>query len=295
VTPKVPTRIDLPLPQSTYLQDHRWGNRPVLPAVEAMEILAGAVESEDAAIDLSVIREARFDKFLPLDPKGEIELWAELAAEGDNEVSAALKSKQRGKRGIARTLTHAGMRFGGCDVDSFSADETADTGIGKTAAGFVPPPSERIYTDLVPFGPSYRNIKAVTEIGTAGIRALLRAPAPGGRCRLGSPFVLDAAFHAACVWGQHYAGVVAFPVGLGERRIYVPCEAGCLYEGRIRVREQSLQRLVFDIDITDRGRGKGLGKGRLREAVRGVVMRDVSGGRLKPPDWLTAAGSGAEA
>ena len=84
MTTNVPMRIPLPLPQSAYLQDHLWDGRPVLPAVEAMEILAGAVESEDAAINLGVIREARFDKFLPLVPKGEIELWAELAADGDN-------------------------------------------------------------------------------------------------------------------------------------------------------------------------------------------------------------------
>jgi hypothetical protein len=102
---------------------------------------------------------------------------------------------------------------------------------------------------------------------------------------------LDAAFHAACVWGQRYAGVVAFPVGLAKRQIHVPCEPERLYEGQIRVRKRNPQRLVFDIDITDEVRGKG----RLCEAVRAVVMRDVSGGRLKPPDWLTVAGSGAAA
>jgi len=31
---------------------------------------------------------------------------------------------------------------------------------------------------------------------------------------------LDAAVHAACCWGQRYAGIVAFPVGFAERIIY---------------------------------------------------------------------------
>jgi hypothetical protein len=278
-------RIPLALPQCAYLQDHRWNNNPVLPAVEAMEILAGAVENEEDAIDIGMIQGARFDKFLPLNPRGEIELWADLTPEADGVIRAALKSKQRGRRGIARTLTHASMCFGG-EIE-FSADnEATETKIGDTSVNFTPPP-ERIYADLVPFGPSYRNIKALTEVGTAGIRACLRAPSLGGPFRLGNPFVLDAAFHAACVWGQRYADVVAFPVGIGERLIHFPCEAGRLYEGQIRVREQNPQRLVFDIDITC--------EGRRCEALRSVVMRDVSGGRLRPPAWLTMAGSGAEA
>jgi hypothetical protein len=278
-------RIPLPQPRSAYLQDHRFIDRPVLPAVEAMEMLAGAVEIEDAAIDIGRIREARFDKFLALDPDGEIELWAELATEADGAIGAALKSKRRGSRGIARTLTHASMCFGSSEIDPFAANEAADTGIGETSVDFDPPRPERIYAELIPFGPRYHNIEALTRVGTAGIRALLRAPERGGPFRLGNPFVLDAAFHAACVWGQRFAGIVAFPVGLGERQIVCPCEAGRLYEAQIALRDRNPERLVFDMDIAF--------EGRLCEVVRSVVMRDVSGGRLKPPKWLRPQAKGS--
>jgi hypothetical protein len=277
-------RIPLPLPQRAYLQDHRFDNHPVLPAVEAMELLAGAVATHAPGVDIGIIQEARFDKFLALDPSGEITLWAELAAEAGGSIraacaiKAALKSKRRGKRGIARTFTHADMRFGAADKVRPTDDTVAEQRTEATTVDFVPPSPQRIYTELVPFGPSYHTIESLTEVGPAGIRARLCAPAIEGALRLGSPFVLDAAFHAACVWGQRFAGLVAFPVGMGERLICHPCEAGHIYEAQIGVRERHPERLVFDIRITL--------EGRLCEVVRSVLMRDVSGGRLKPPDWL---------
>jgi hypothetical protein len=39
------------------------------------------------------------------------------------------------------------------------------------------------------------------------------------------------------------------------------------------------ESLLFDIWIHDL-------TGDLREEIRGVIMRDVSGGRVKPPDWV---------
>ena len=43
---------------------------------------------------------------------------------------------------------------------------------------------------------------------------------------LGSPFAFDAAMHAACIWGQRFAGVVPFPVGFDGRRVHVPDPSG---------------------------------------------------------------------
>jgi hypothetical protein len=202
-------------------------------------------------------------------------------------VVAQLKSKRRGKRGIARTLTHARMIFGSVAEESKTADRMAAAACSQAA--IKPPSPENIYAELVPFGPSYRNIRAITGFDGRGIRAQIAAPAlpPDGGClHLGSPFVLDAAFHAACVWAQCHAGIVAFPVGVGRRKILRPCKAGGRYGAVVSVREKDPALLVFDITIE--------ANGVIYEIVESVQMRDVSGGRLKPPSWIVAgAGSGA--
>ena len=46
---------------------------------------------------------------------------------------------------------------------------------------------------------------------------------------LGSPFVLDATMHAACVWGQRFTDIVPFPVGFDQRIIYAPAKKGGSY------------------------------------------------------------------
>jgi hypothetical protein len=255
-----------------------------------MELLAAVVAVRSPHIDLRQIHGAHFDKFLPLDTAEEIELWCEWeAGEGvaTEAVVAQLKSKRRGKRGIARTLTHARMIFGSIAEESKTADRMAAAACSQAA--IKPPSPENIYAELVPFGPSYRNIRAITGFDGRGIRAQIAAPAlpPDGGClHLGSPFVLDAAFHAACVWAQCHAGIVAFPVGVGRRKILRPCKAGGRYGAVVSVREKDPALLVFDITIE--------ANGVIYEIVESVQMRDVSGGRLKPPSWIVAgAGSGA--
>jgi hypothetical protein len=140
-------------------------------------------------------------------------------------------------------------------------------------------PPEKLYAELVPFGPAFQNIVAPVLISPDGVLVCIRAPdAPHPTC-LGSPFVLDAAMHAACAWGQHYQGIVAFPVGMESRMIVRPTEPGNVYYGRIRTRRILDDLLVFDIQLVDE-------YGDLRESVQAVHMRDVSGGRLRPPQWF---------
>jgi len=96
---------------------------------------------------------------------------------------------------------------------------------------------------------------------------------------LGSPFPLDAAFHAACAWGQRYSHVVAFPVGLKERHIFRLTRAGKSYTAVIIPIEEDPNLLIFDIWIYGRN-------GEAYEGVLGVKMRDVSAGRMQPPQWI---------
>jgi hypothetical protein len=139
-----------------------------------------------------------------------------------------------------------------------------------------------LYRDLVPFGPAYQNILDDLIVTEKGAVAHLQSPSyPAPLQPLGSPFPLDAAFHAACAWGQRFSTIVGFPVGFDERTIFRPTQPGEKYISRITPVRQASDPvvLIFDIWIYTE-------EGYLCEAVRGVQMRDVSGGRLKPPRWV---------
>lgn len=139
---------------------------------------------------------------------------------------------------------------------------------------------ETIYKNLVPFGPSYHNLKDGVTISHKGAMVPVYAPSLGDPVGpLGSPFPLDAAFHAACVWGQRYAGLVGFPVGFALRRLFASTRSGSTYTAGVFPKKIHPDRFSVDIWITNMD-------GIFQEAVLDVVMRDVSGGRIKPPSWI---------
>lgn len=267
--------------------DHRFQDRAVLPAVEAMQLLANECQRYRPAMNVHRIGRARFDKFLALPPDGgPVDAYCDLVHLPDGGLRTALLTRVQARSArISRVVTHA-------RVDFLPDDGTPAPRKGNPSAPLaedcfkVDPPL--IYSQLVPFGPAYRNIVQPLMLNRRGARAVIQAPdhlpSVGS---LGSPYVLDAAFHAACVWGQRFAGVVAFPVALAERRILAPTRPGGEYIGRIRPLGQEEGMLRFDLDITDP-------HGQWYEWVRGVDMRDVSGGRLKPPGWIRRGGSKKE-
>jgi hypothetical protein len=138
-----------------------------------------------------------------------------------------------------------------------------------------------IYKDLIPFYPAYRNIRETVFMSRKGVIAAVYGGDPicGDNSSIGSPFSLDAAFHAACAWGQRYHHIVAFPVGFSERDILRPTCFGITYGASIKPVYADGHMLVFDIRIYDR-------EGNIYEKISGVKMRDVSSGRLKPPAWI---------
>lgn len=140
--------------------------------------------------------------------------------------------------------------------------------------------SRRLYADLVPFGSAYHNVVDEVSLGRAGATATVS----GGDFReavgpLGSPFPFDAAMHLACAWGQRYRNVVAFPVGFDRREIINPTSPGETYRCRVFPHEDEGTIMRFHIWL--------LGKDdRPAEAILGLRMRDISGGRLRPPAWV---------
>jgi len=269
--------IDVP----PHWADHHFQGRAVLPAVEAMQLLAHWVKRFRTSLDVRCINEAAFDRFLELPPTGgSIEAWCEMENLADGGLRAALLTKTPSKSArMTRTKVHAKLAFYPpvelpplADLDLTSALDgvcfSVDTGL--------------IYKELVPFGPGFQTICQPLRLTAEGALAVIRAPQVADRqtdLHLGSPFVLDGAFHAACVWSQRFAGVVAFPVGIGQRLIAAPTRPGDTYVSRIFPVQTESALLIFDIWIMD-------AEGRLIEKLDGVRMRDVSGGKVRPPEWV---------
>jgi Polyketide synthase dehydratase domain/Polyketide synthase dehydratase N-terminal domain len=274
ITEKVRLTLNINVPP--YLMDHRFQGRAVLPAVEAMEILAVSTITRLPGTAVHCIQDVSFDKFLVIeDGQQQFNAFNDLEIFENGTVVSKLITKKKSKKAmITRTLEHATLCFKDVLADPVPAPLEIPTGpeyhISVSA----------IYKSLVPFGPSYQNLKDVVAISEKGAISTVYAPPLGGFTNsLGSPFPLDAAFHAACVWGQRYTGLVGFPVSFGLRRLFVPTCSGNIYTAKIFSKEVHSDRFLVDIWITDTD-------GTLQEVALDVVMKDVSGGRIKPPSWI---------
>ena len=278
----------------SYLLDHMFEGKAVLPAVEAMQILAESTQKHLSETDIRCIENAKFDKFFYIEPENSpstkpntklVKAFNEIKMNEKGGISAKLITKTKSKKaGITRVKEHAAMQFSRGKSDT--KPPPLDTVSGKIKKGFHIPP-DKLYNDLVPFGPAYHNIKDTLFVSAEGAIAEIQAPKQSTSTRLkmplGSPFPLDAAFHAACAWGQRYLAVVGFPVGFAKRMILQPTRPGKRYFCLILPVNVTTDLLVFDILLYDLNHD-------LFESVSGVHMKDVSAGRMKPPQWVIKEG-----
>jgi phosphopantetheinyl transferase len=276
---RIPVTIGIP----GYLRDHVFRGRAVYPAVEAMGLLAGQALTAMPGVNVSTIEHADFTRFLEIGPGvSSVDAFTEIDAREDAVSARLITLKKSGKTPITRALEHVSLDFPVTRDNEPAPPLDVILGLEGICAS---PPPERIYEELVPFGPAYRNIERV-HVSRGGAIALVSGgtgDAPDGP--LGSPFPLDASFHAACVWGQRYAGIVGFPVHIDSRVIRKKTAAGATYAARVTPVSQDGGLLVFDAWIYDDA-------GDLCEIVRGLRMKDVSGGTILPPAWVRADDAG---
>ncbi len=280
-------RLPLPIPVQPCLRDHHFSGKVVLPAVEILQHLAGSLLAYRPETPVRCMRRASFDHFLEIDEHTDtIDAWHELDACENGRLTSRLMS----------TITHqgTGLNLSPCTaikrskvyatVD-FAAPEDSGPALPMDLAAALDGivfgiPAQALYRDLVPFGPAFQNVTDTIFLNENG--ALCHAFAakhPISVEPLGSPFPLDGALHAACAWGQRFHHRVAFPVGFDERRVVHPTVPGELYHGTILPLSVTGDVLRFDIWIFN-------GEGDLCEELRGVTMKDISRGRIKPPDWI---------
>jgi hypothetical protein len=279
-----------------FLQDHSFLGKAVLPAVEAMKALAHSTRALADEIDVTRITKASFQKLLPIPPEPEC-IEAFNLVEHDNThdyLQSSLITIFRSKTSsITRPVTHVTLRFGlresfagkrFLNTESFGQERDFEDICDEAIEDTFEILPEFIYERMIPFGPAFRNIAAPIRL----TRQCVMAEVSGGhpeyveRSPLGSPFPLDAAFHAACAWGQRYLRYVAFPVGLEERRILRPTVSGENYFAYATPVQADSRSLLFDIRIFAKG-------GALCEECLAVLMKDVSKGHLKPPPEIIAS------
>lgn len=262
-----------------YLRDHCFDGKAVFPAVEALITLARFVKSDYPQAALHDQSSALFPRTLPVETDGE-SLDAQIAMEESAEgISASLQTFIKiNNTDIGRTLDHARVTFAGRAV-SPGADMSFRKA-RKMENRCIQIPAASVYRELIPFGAFYQNITGDLTVSKEGVLADIQGGSgTADDDTLGSPFVLDAAMHAACVWGQRFAGMVAFPVGFDRRMIYKTTKKGGAYCARINPVNAGREVLTFDLWIFDQD-------GLIHESVSGLRMRDITGGRMRPPVWI---------
>jgi hypothetical protein len=279
---RVAVTIDVP----PHWSDHHFQGRAVLPAVEAMQLLTHWAQQHRTGVTVGCIHEAAFERFLELPPTGgRIQAWCEIEDLTDGGLTVALSTKSLSKSGgMTRTKVHA--RLGFCNSTATSSLPGLDL-ISALDGVCLSVDPEKIYKELVPFVATFRTIRQPLLLTAEGALAVIQAPELTDTqtpLHLGSPFVLDGAFHAACAWSQRFAGIVAFPVGIEQRLLAARTQPGETYVSRIFPVQTDSAQLTFDIWIVDM-------QGRLFEKLQGVRMRDLSGGKLQPPGWIRSCGS----
>jgi hypothetical protein len=267
------SRISVTVPVLPWFRDHSFNGKVIFPAVETMLLLAKVAAEIKQDVSVTHMSQARFSKLLEI-PEGvpEIDILVEYE-ESTMGVSCKLLSKMQFKK-ISRIKEHAAICFGsGSETGTPLAVQEKDQSDQVIDA-------KRIYQELVPFGPAYRSITGSLHLRHGTAIANLRAPVVAQKqemeSHIGSPFPLDGAMHAACVLGQCVADFVPFPVAFAERSIHKPTVAGKEYFSVVQLVSQAENELIFNLSIFETN-------GEPCETVKGLQMRDVTGGFIKVP------------
>jgi hypothetical protein len=272
----LPITVPVVLPELPDMEDHRIAEKATVPAVELLELLVKTVAEHEGnpgwmSLPLTMTG-ATFPKFLPADEiaRCTFDVTLDKAVHG---VRAALISRIALAGGMQRSRVHAIATLGAAaDSPPLPPDFDCDFEVS----------AERVYHELITFGPRYCNLRGGVRLGRAGATATVRSPVPPrsppplGSC----PYLLDAAMHLACVWGQRYAGFVAYPTGFDARWLSLPVAAGerhCIVAPRI----VEPRRLLCDLWLT------GL-EGEICDTIVGLTMSPLANGS-PPPVWILAS------
>jgi len=264
-------RIPLTIPIKHWFQDHCFAGKSVLPAVETMLLLAANVVDVFPEVDIRVMENVCFAKFLEIPPDtATITGLVEWRADRYGGVRIKLLSRMQNKA-MNRILEHGEILFSSAKTLNSYALPAPDFNPAPPQGSVTEIEVGQLYRELVPFGASYHTLQQTLFMSDNIAWGRLKAPElPVDPIQkiIGSPFPLDGALHAACVLGQQTAGFVPFPVGFARRLIHRPTQPGVYYNTRIIQLPGTDDELVFDLVIFDN-------EEQMYETVTGLRMRDV--------------------
>ncbi len=263
----------------SYLRDHCLEGKVILPAVESLILLARAVKQNYPRTEINCLQNAAFSRFLTITQDIENQpVIVDVENSGSGIIAATLLTSMKSKTGtISREVEHARVEF--CTINPKEVVTHHFRVLDKLKGECISVPSTTIYRELVPFGTAYRNIVGDLSVSSEGALAYLAGgDHEAAENLLGSPFPMDATMHAACVWGQRFAGIVSFPVGFEKRIIYQKTKKKEEYLGRVIPVNMTGDMLIFDAWIYK--------EDIMCEYIKGLKMKDVTRGRMHPPDWI---------
>jgi hypothetical protein len=264
-----------------YLQDHRVQGKAVLPAVESLIVMAGVVKTHYPTMMMDCLKNATFSRFLTILPDKKIQhVFVDVEDCGDGGITTSLLTSLKSKTGnINRDIEHARVSFYSADSEEFRSPPFHI--VNKLEGQCISVPSTTVYRDLIPFGVSFQNIVGDVSVSREGAVAyMFSRNNEADEDLLGSPFALDTVMHAACVWGQRFAGIVPFPVGFEKRIIHRKTKKGEEYLGRVVPLSVNKDSVIFDAWIYKNDV--------MYESISGMKLMDVTKGRMRPPDWIKA-------
>lgn len=278
----LPTTLVVPLPDMPFLADHAISGKAIVPAVELLDLLLHVLDQQGVQLRQPLtLREVSFPRFLPADDLPRCSFEVALADASDGGVRATFSSRIALPGGMQRLRVHAQATFGAvaqADLDPVSHPVSAPPCESCVEYQVT---AERVYRELVRFGPRFCNLRGSLALAPNAAWATVESPTPPHptSSRAGCPYLLDSAMHLACVWGQRYAGVVAYPTELSSRTVFAPIAHG---KRRATVVPRSVEprRLVFDLWLIDQDH-------RVCDAVVGLAMVPLAAGPT-PPAWIVA-------
>jgi hypothetical protein len=269
-----PVVLPVALPDLPDVADHAIAGRAIVPAVWLVELVVKTVAEHQGwptPLPLPVtLSDVAFPRFLPVPDVPRCSFEVALAPT-QHGLRASLRSSIALPNGLRRTREHAQMTF-----------------VAAAVAPPLPPapacdfelPAERVYRELITFGPRYCNLRETLRLGPGGAVGIVRSPGPSPEPPplADCPYLVDSAMHLACVWGQRHAGIIAYPTGFAARVLVRPTTSG---ERRCTVVPRTVEprRLVFDLWLCDED-------GTVCDTIVGLSMSPIAGG-TPPPAWIT--------
>lgn len=263
-------RIPVTISVQPWFQDHSFGGKIVFAAVETMLILAAESLKKFPDINIRVMEDALFAKFLEIprhcqslpvlfecEEKSESRVQSKLLSQ--TAIGKMSRIKEHGTICFARSSEHVPP------MPTFNQLDPQASIHGVT--------SDHVYRELVPFGPHYHTLQGELLLSDHGALGKLRAPqlpfTDPVQKFIGSPFPLDGAMHAACVLGQQFVDYPPFPVGFQRRIVEKPTQPGGEYLVQVTPISHTVGEQIFDLGIFSDG-------GEVFELVTGLRMRDVT-------------------